>query len=158
MLPCGAGVMKLSWVCVLKLLLISFLISSLLHASPGVKSSSPARGISVPVFNNLGIKMYEISGSTGTLDENGVLIIENVILDSFDNAADSEKKWEISSNSANVLRSQRLVQGNGPVFMDGGNFTAVATDWKFFYDEKKFVADKNIKVLFEEDAVEFLVP
>lgn len=90
--------------------------------------------------------------------QDGSLNIENVVLDSFENSEEGKKRWTISSNSANILRAKHVVYGSGPVLIEGGNFTAVATDWKFFYEDRKFIADKNIKVLFEEDTVKFLAP
>lgn len=142
--------------CILKLLLISFFISSLLHASPEVRPISPMRGVFVPVFDSNGSKFYEVIGSSSEISDDGTLMIANAVLNGF--SADAKKQWELESDGAKIVRSQRLICGDGPVFMDGGNFTAIATNWKFLYEGRKFVADKNVKVFFEENAVKFLAP
>ncbi len=138
--------MKPVWGCILKLLLISFFMSSLLHASPEIRSVSPARGVFIPVFDDNGTKSYEIIGASSEIADDGILVVTNAVLNGY--SADSNRQWEIKSSDAKIVRPQHMVCGNGPVFMDGGSFTAIATDWKFFYEDKKFVADKNVKVFF----------
>ncbi len=148
--------MKSIWGCILKLLFISFFISSLLHASPEIKTTTPARGIYIPIFSNNGERNYEIIGASGGMIDDDVLLISNATLHCF--SSRDHKQVTVTSSSANILRLQNLMYGDGPVFITGENFTAVATDWKFFYEGKKFIADKNVKVLFEENAAEFLTP
>lgn len=148
--------MRLLFNRIAKLLLISFFISSLLHAVPEVETTSPARGVYIPMFGNNGDRNYEIFGSSGEVVDDNSILISNMILNCFN--ADNQKNLSIISSYADVQRTHNSIQGNGVVFVDGINFTAVASDWKFLGDEKKFVANKDIKVLFNGNIAEFLAP
>lgn len=145
---------KSFWECVLKLLLISFLISNLLHAAQDIKPIAPARSIYFPMFDENGRKIYEIFGDSGTFLQNDHLIVCNIVLNCF--SSSGYKFLGMSSSSANVFHSKNIVRGDGPVFIDGEKFTAIATKWEFFCNEKKFVANKNVKVIFSENSLGFL--
>ncbi|MDR0595659.1 MAG: hypothetical protein LBF94_03150 [Puniceicoccales bacterium] len=128
----------------------------MLHAGPEVVATSPARGLYVPIFDANGVKTWEITGSTGEVRDDGHIAVSNVLINRC--GKDNSVIFFIESPQANVVPSSNIAAGDGLVLLRGKNFVAVAKNWKFFGKEKKFVANKDVMVVFDENVVEFVTP
>ncbi|MDR0680209.1 MAG: hypothetical protein LBF42_04260 [Puniceicoccales bacterium] len=147
---------KSFWSRVAKLAFISFLISSMLHARPEVVATSPAMGLYVPIFDVNGVKTWEITGSTGEVRDGGLIAVSNMLINRC--GEDNSVIFSIESPQANMMPSSNIAAGDGLVLLRGKNFVAVAKDWKFFGKEKKFVANRDVMVVFDENVAEFVTP
>jgi hypothetical protein len=140
-----------------KLIAISFLISSLLHSAPELASAMPARGLYVPIFDASGVKIWEITGTTGEIRENHSIVVSNMLVSRCENGGGTA--FTIESGYANVIPSSKSACGDGVVTMNGDSFTAVAEDWTFRGEEKKFTANRGVRVIFGENvAAGFAAP
>jgi hypothetical protein len=141
----------------MKLLVISFLISSLLHATPELTSAIPIHGLYIPVFDMNGVKIWEITGTAGEIQESHSIAVSNMMVRRC--GSGDGTIFTIESGHANVIPSSRSAYGAGTVTMNGGNFTAAAEDWTFFGEKMEFTANRNVKVIFGENvATELVAP
>ena len=140
----------------LKLILISFLISSLLHAGSEVVSTAPARGLYLPIFDADGTKVWEITGSSGEIQKNGSIAVLDMLITRCGENTDTI--FTIESGHANLILAANLATGDGAVAISGKNFTALARGWKFFGGEKRFGADSDVRVVFDKNAAEVVLP
>ncbi|MDR3273851.1 MAG: hypothetical protein LBS87_00750 [Puniceicoccales bacterium] len=139
-----------------KLVLISFLLSSLLHSEPEIVPTAPARGLYVPVFDTNGVKIWEITGFTGEILGNSSIAMSNMLINRC--GKNNDVIFTIESGCANITPSSNFAAGDGVVVVNGKNFTAVARDWNFFGGEKRFAASRDVKVVFNENVAEFIAP
>ncbi|MDR1255358.1 MAG: hypothetical protein LBJ94_00285 [Puniceicoccales bacterium] len=147
---------KSFWNRISKLVLISFLISSLLHARSEIVPIAPARGLYLPIFDVDGRKVWEIAGLSGEIQEDGSIAVLNMLITRCGESSDAI--FTIESAYANLIPAENLAMGDGVVAVSGKNFTALAKGWKFFGGERRFVADGDVRVVFDGDGAEFVAP
>ncbi|MDR2436155.1 MAG: hypothetical protein LBD33_02505 [Puniceicoccales bacterium] len=138
-----------------KLIVISFLISSLLHSAPELTSSGPARGLYVPIFDEDGVKIWEITSLTGEIQGDDSIAVSNVSIGRC--GENGGVVFTIESGHATVVPSSKYVRGGGVATVSGDNFAATASDWVFSGEERKFTANRDVKVVFGENIVAELV-
>jgi hypothetical protein len=138
-----------------KLIVISFLISSLLHSTPEFTSGGPARGLYVPIFDADGVKIWEITSLMGEIQGDDSIAVSNVLIGRC--GQDGSVIFTIESGHAIVIPSSKYVRGKGVAIVSGNNFAATASDWFFSGEERKFTASKDVKVVFGENVVAKLV-
>jgi hypothetical protein len=148
--------MRSSFSRIVKLVVVSFLLSSLLHAFPNVVSTAPMRGLYIPLFDVNGVKVWEIAGSSGDIQRDSSILVSDMLINCC--GADNDVTFTVESKLASVVPSSSSVIGSGEVVIGGKNFTAVADDWSLDGGGRRFVANKNVRVVFSDGATEFAVP
>jgi hypothetical protein len=116
----------------------------------------PMNNFVLPVFDENGKKMWEAHGSSATLEENDLLIVNDVRLSCFAGADTLREAFFATSDSASIRPAIHRAFGNSKIKIFGANFCASADNWEFFGDSKKIIARDNVRVLLEENMAEFL--
>jgi hypothetical protein len=66
--------------------------------------------------------------------------------------------FALESGYANIIPLSNLAMEDGVAVMNGKFVAAVARDEHFFGGEKRFMANRDVKVRFNENVVELMAP
>ncbi len=130
-------------------------IASGIYLSSQILPDAPVEGFRVTMFNDLGYKIWFLTGDSAVYGDGGKVNMQGLDLEVYTGAEQNQLDFHMFGDNATYLSHNKLIFGDNGVKVVSDAYTIEGEQWQYEQATRRILVSKNVKVVLDYEIEPF---